>query len=423
MNTPHGLPRLLASVRDDGRSASLEEHVRAHGDMRHALSGPELISVLEESGLGGCGGAGFPTGAKLAAVAGQRGRPVVVVNAVEGEPVSGKDRALLRAAPHLVLDGAVLAAGAVGAREVIVGIGRRAHREQKAVVEAIEARARSRIDGRCALRPAVAPDGFVNGEETALIGFLNGGPSKPTFTPPRPFERGVDGAPTLVQNVETLGQIALIARYGARWFRELGTVEEPGSALVTVSGAVARPGIHEIELGAPLRHVLDEAGGSTEAASAYLVGGYFGSWMPSAVGEELELDRQSVAANGGGLGARVIVAFPGTACAVAEVARVTRYLADESAGQCGPCVNGLGAIAAAFERVAHGEADERPQLQRWAEMVRGRGACRHPDGAARFVSSALNVFAEEIDVHLRHGRCGGRRKAVLPVPQRAAVVG
>jgi NADH:ubiquinone oxidoreductase subunit F (NADH-binding) len=421
MNAPDGLPRLLASVRDDGRPASLEEHVHAHGHVRDALGGPELISVLEESGLGGCGGAGFPTGAKLAAVAGQRGRPVVVVNAVEGEPASGKDRALLRAAPHLVLDGAVLAAGAVGSREVIVGIGQRAHREQTAVAEAIEARVRSRIDGRCSLRSVVSPDGFVNGEETALIGFLSGGPSKPSFTPPRPFERGVDGAPTLVQNVETLAHVALIARHGARWFRELGTVEEPGSALVTVSGAVARPGIHEIELGAPLGQVLDEAGGSTEAASAYLVGGYFGTWMPSAAGDRLDLDRQSVAAKGGSLGSRVIVAFPSTACAVGEVARVTRYLADESAGQCGPCVNGLGAIAAAFERVARGEADERPQLQRWAAMVRGRGACRHPDGAARFVSSALTVFAEEIEVHLRHGRCGGQRKAVLPVPQRAAM--
>ncbi|HEX6662245.1 MAG TPA: NADH-ubiquinone oxidoreductase-F iron-sulfur binding region domain-containing protein [Gaiellaceae bacterium] len=419
MSAPHGLPRLLASVRDDGRPTSFEEHIRAYGHARDAAGGSELISIVEASGLSGRGGAGFPTGAKLAAVAGQRGRPVVVVNAVEGEPASGKDRALLRATPHLVLDGAVLAADAVGAREVIVGIGRRASREQKALAEAIAARGRS--DGRCTLRAVAAPDGFVNGEETALINFLNGGPPKPTFTPPRPFERGVAGAPTLVQNVETLAQIALIARYGARWFRELGTPAEPGTALATVSGAVARPGIHEVELGTPLRRVLAEAGGSTEAASAYLVGGYFGAWLPAAVGEQLDLDRESLAAHGGALGSRVIIAFPSTACAVAEVARVTRYLADESAGQCGPCVNGLGAIATAVERLSRGEADARPQLKRWAEMVRGRGACRHPDGAVRFVSSALTVFEEEIELHLRHGRCGGKQMAVLPAAQRRQV--
>jgi NADH:ubiquinone oxidoreductase subunit F (NADH-binding) len=415
---PRGLPRLLASVRDDGRPASLEEHVRRYGSVRDAVTGPELISLVEASGLRGRGGAAFPTGVKLRAVATQRQRPVVVVNGVEAEPASGKDRALLRATPQLVLDGALLAAGAVGAREVIVGVGRRGIQEREVLAAAIDARQRKRIDGRVSLRVVVAPDAFVGGEETALIQFLNGGPAKPMFTPPRPFERGVGGAPTLVQNVETLAHLALIARFGAPWFRELGTRAEPGSTLLTFSGAVARPGIHEMALGTPLRELLADAGGATEPVSAYLVGGYFGRWFTDAAARDLLLHEEHVAAHGGGLGARVIVALPASTCAVAEVARVARYLADESAGQCGPCVHGLRAIADALARIAIGEADERQRLARWLIEVGGRGACRHPDGATRFAASSVEVFADEIEQHLRYGRCAAPDQGVLPIPPR-----
>jgi NADH:ubiquinone oxidoreductase subunit F (NADH-binding) len=409
---------LLASVRDDGHPVSLRKHVRRYGSARDAVTGNELISVVEASGLGGRGGAAFPTGTKLRAVASQRRRPVVVVNGVEAEPASGKDRALLRAVPHLVLDGAVLAAGAVGAEDVIVGVGPHATAERKALLEAIDERSREFVDGRVSLRIVVAPDGFVSGEETALIRFLNGGPAKPTFTPPRPFERGVGGAPTLEQNVETLAHLALIARFGPAWFRELGMPAEPGTTLMTLSGAVARPGIHEIAVGTPLSDLLVDAGGTTEPVSAYLIGGYFGTWFRNAAARNLLLHTEHVARHGGGLGSGVIVALPANACAVAEVARVGRYLADESAGQCGPCVHGLRAMAEAFEQIAAGNIDERQRLARWADEIRGRGACRHPDGATRFMASALQVFTEEIEQHLRYGRCAAADREILPAPQR-----
>ena len=286
---PRGLPRLLESVRDDGRATSLEEHVQRYGTVHDAATGSELIAFVEASGLGGRGGASFPTGTKLRAVASQRRRPVVVVNGVEAEPASGKDRALLRTVPHLVLDGAVLAAGAVGAHEVIVGIGGGRTTERDALLAAIATRTRNRADGRVSLRLVVVPDGFVSGEETALIQFLNGGPAKPTVTPPRPFERGVGGSPTLVQNVETLAHLALIARFGPAWFRELGTATEPGTTLVTISGAVVRPGIHEIARGARLRELLAEAGGARENISAYLIGGYFGTFFTDAAADDLLL--------------------------------------------------------------------------------------------------------------------------------------
>jgi NADH:ubiquinone oxidoreductase subunit F (NADH-binding) len=412
---PAGLPRVLATLREDGRPESLRGHMRRYGTAGDAVRGPELLQELEASGLTGRGGGGFPTAQKFRAVAGTGRRPVVVVNGAESEPASGKDRALLRALPHLVLDGAVLAADAVGARDVTVAVSRQSVRERDVMVGALAERAQEGRDGRVKIRLAEVPSGFVSGEETALVRFLNGGPAKPTFIPPRPFERGVGGAPTLVQNVETLCHLALIARFGSAWFRELGTTREPGSVLVTISGAVRRRGVHEFELGTPLSHVIDEAGGATGAISGLLVGGYFGSWAPARALEELRLLDADIP-----LGARALVVLPDDTCALGEVARVARYLAGESAGQCGPCVHGLDAIAEGLERLFTGSTDARQQIQRWAGMVRGRGACRHPDGASQFVASALEVFADEIALHVRYGRCPSKVRGVLPLARQGA---
>jgi NADH:ubiquinone oxidoreductase subunit F (NADH-binding) len=412
---PAGLPRVLATLREDGRPELLYGHMRRYGTTDGALRGSELLAELEASGLTGRGGGSFPTAQKLRAVAGEGRPPVVVVNGAESEPASGKDRALLRALPHLVLDGGVLAADAVGAREVTVAVGRHSVHERDVVAAALAERARARIDGRVKIRLAEVPSGFVSGEETALVRFLNGGPAKPTFIPPRPFERGVGGAPTLVQNVETLSHLALIARFGSAWFRELGTAREPGSVLVTISGAVRRRGVHEFALGTPLADVIDEAGGATGAVSGLLVGGYFGSWVPASASAKLRLLDADIP-----LGARAIVALPDDTCALGEVTRVARYLAGESAGQCGPCVHGLDAIAEALERLVTGSTDARHQIQRWTDMIGGRGACRHPDGAAQFVASALDVFADEIALHLRYGRCPSTVRGVLPVARRGA---
>src|SRR5689334_7482977 len=220
---PLALPRLLAAVRDDGKTESLQSHVRAHGACADYALGADLISLVETSGLTGRGGGSFPTGTKLRAVAEGRRRPVVLVNGSESEPISGKDRALLRMVPHLVLDGAVLAAAALDARDVVVAVGRGARRERAVLEAALAERSHVGSDGRVSIRLQDVPDSFVTGEETALVNYLNGGPAKPTFTPPRPYERGLRGAPTLVLNVETFAHVAQITRYGPDWFRELGT--------------------------------------------------------------------------------------------------------------------------------------------------------------------------------------------------------
>ena len=429
IETPGHAPRRLPRVLTGGRArgpVSLGEHLERYGHPqvpgRRRGDRGAFVDVIERSGLRGRGGAGFPTATKLRAVANGHRRPAVVANGAEGEPLSAKDKVLCATAPHLVLDGAVLAAEAVGAREAVVVVDRSAHDARVAVENAIEERRAARLD-RVSLRTVDCPTRFLAGEESALVHWLNGGPAKPTFVPPRPFQRGVGGRPTLVQNVETLAHMALIARYGDEWFRTIGSTSEPGSALVTVRGAVVHPGVLEIGLGTPMATVIEAAGGVTADISAFLVGGYFGSWLAASDGWNLALSAEGARAAGAGFGSGVVVALPATSCGLLETATVIRYLAEETAGQCGPCVHGLNAIADAVASVAQGHAVRGTveQLRGWIGDVPGRGACHYPDGAVRFVASALDVFTDEIDRHVRHRRCPlPRSRRVLPVPHPAS---
>lgn len=407
--------RLLHGLHADGRPVTIGEHLQLHGPLPKRLQPGSLLDAVERTELRGRGGAGFPTVLKLRAVAGRRGRKVVLANGVEGEPPSGKDKVLLRHVPHLVLDGVEVAAVAVGADQAVVAVSQAAG-ERAVLQQALRERGRS---AHVEIEVVAVPDRFVAGEETALVNTVSGGPARPTAIPPRPFERGIAGKPTLVQNVETLAQLALIARRGPDWFREIGTRDEPGSALVTLSGAVRLPGVYEVPLGTPFRELVAEAGGTTMPPRAVLVGGYFGSWLDAGTAFACDLSEASLGAAGAMLGARAIVVLPEGSCALAEVARVSRFLADESAGQCGPCVHGLDAIARALASLTESERfDGDLRVRRWLEQVHGRGGCRHPDGATRFIGSALGVFADEIALHTRGGRCSGRDLGLLPVGRR-----
>ncbi len=398
----HGLPRLLAGLGPGPEAMTLGEHEAVHGPLPR-LRSAELIDAVTQSGLRGRGGADFPTARKLEAVASARRVSAVVVNGSETEPASHKDALLLGRLPHLVLDGAVLAADAVGAREIIVRLSGRAVRAQPSLERAIGQRS-----DPVTVRIAAGPGGYVSGEESAIMNALAGGPPIPVAVPPRPFERGYRGRPTLIQNAETLAQLALVARFGPHWFRELGTRADPGSALVTISGAVAAPGVYELAFGTPMDELLSAAGGPTDQLQALLVGGYFGTWVGAGPALELRLAREDLRSVGCSLGSGVIIVLGHASCGLLESARVIDYLARSSAGQCGPCVHGLRAIADAVLDLADGRAaqGQLAEVQRWCREVRGRGACHHPDGAVRFVQSTLAVFATEIERH-RGGRCGG----------------
>jgi NADH:ubiquinone oxidoreductase subunit F (NADH-binding) len=367
----------------------------------------ELVRVIEASGLTGRGGAGFPSATKLRSVSRGR-RAVVVANGTEGEPASAKDKILMIRNPHLVLDGLEAAAALVGGRESYIAVASDSH----AAIAALEAAAAERA-GRAPAEIVRVPDRFVTGEESAVVHWLNDGEATPTGR--RPFERGFRGRPTLVQNVETLAHLALIVRYGAAWFRAAGTANEPGTALATVLGAVRTPGVIELEVGTTFGEAFDRCGGLSERIQAILVGGYFGSWIAPDL--EVALSDEALRPLGASLGARTIVALPRAVCGLAETARVARYMAGESAGQCGPCVFGLAALADAFESIAEGgdsvdgALDRVPRLH--AQIAR-RGACAHPDGTLGLVMSALDVFSSEVEAH-RSGCCTATSHApVLP---------
>lgn len=423
---PRALPRLIPP---DGPLA-LAEHLGRYGpvpfsDAAARPSGAALISAVEQAGLTGRGGAGFPAWRKMRAVAqaGRRAGPlrsqvgtVVIANGAESEPASMKDRMLLARAPHLVLDGIALAAEAVGATRAYLCLHESNDGVDRILTSAISSRDRAGLN-RLPIQVVMIGGGYVASQETALVSFINGGAGKPAFVPPRPSDKGAHGRPTLVQNVETLAHVSLIARYGADWFGAVGG--GAGSALVTVGGSVHRPGVYEIALGTPLGDLLQQAGGPTEAPEAILAGGYFGSWIPYQDALDVPVSGPGLRAAGASLGPGILVLLPASACGLAETARVIGYLAGQSAGQCGPCFNGLPALADALRRLAFGGADR--ETIGWASqlltLVARRGACHLPDGTAALAASTLRVFADELGRHAAGGPCSRmRRPGVLPVP-------
>ncbi|HET6358049.1 NADH-ubiquinone oxidoreductase-F iron-sulfur binding region domain-containing protein [Streptomyces sp.] len=418
--------RLLAGWYATGRPATLTDHLRRYGPAPSATAlggrtggctSMPLVEAAEAAGLTGRGGAGFPTARKLRAVAERRGRAVVVVNAMESEPASRKDQLLLAVAPHLVLDGAVLAATAVGADTVHVCLPRTRTTQHWQLSLAVEERRRARLD-RVRLHLHALPHTYVSSESTSLVRWLNGGPARPRGSPPRPHERGVARRPTLVHNAETLAHLALIARYGPDWFRRAGTPDEPGTTLVTVSGAVASRGVLEAALGTPLAAILYRAGGPPEPLRAVLLGGFAGTWLP-ADHVHTPLTRRDLSPLGAAPGAGVLIALPHAACGLTETARILAYLAAHSARQCGPCHLGLPAVAEDFATLAAGRADADllSRLHRRTGLLQDRGACRHPDGAALLAASALRAFADDVDQHLTHGACpAALRPPQIPVP-------
>lgn len=403
------LPRLLPA---DGQHEDIRAHLARHGRIPYRGNRAVLIRDLEDSGLAGRGGASFPAHRKLASVLEHAGRrrvaPVIVANGAEGEPASSKDSTLLGLSPHLVLDGIQLAAEATGANRACL------YTHSSRLGEHVKRALADRREDLVPVEIATAPPRFLAGQETALVSHLNGGPAVPTFSPPRPGERGVAGLPTLVQNVETLAHMALIARYGPRWFREVGIPNGSGSLLSTVRRPDGKPRVFEVPFGIPLVDLF----GDPAQVGAVLIGGYHGTWIPTHQAMRLRLDAESLSPTGATVGAGIVVALPAGACGLVETARAVRYLALESAGQCGPCLNGLPRISAALTDLARGRADGRElgNLQRWSGLVTGRGACHHPDGTVRFVASALETFAGEVSRHLR-GQCGATsHQPFLPVP-------
>jgi NADH:ubiquinone oxidoreductase subunit F (NADH-binding)/ferredoxin len=411
-----GQARLTAGL-DRFTQIGLHDHEEIFGSLRRMTSS-QLIDLAESVDLRGRGGAAFPFGHKLRAVtasaAARAGKPVVLVNGSEGEPGSAKDAMLLSRSPYLVLSGALLACQALGAREIVVGVAR------PALAAALAAAIKAEPNLRRLTRVVQVPDRFVSGEGGALVNGVNGHTPLPPGRKRRASDSGVGGRPTLLSNAETFAQLAVLGLLGPEGYASAGTPDEPGTILLTIGGSAARPAVMEVPAGAALGTVLDIC--EARAAEGVLVGGYHGAWLPAETAYDVPVSRAGLAAAGGALGAGVVLPLDAGTCPMGEVARVARYLAAESSGQCGPCKLGLPGVARALSAVADGSGGlgALETARRSAGAVRGRGACHHPDGTARFVLSALEAFPADLAAHVFRGGCGRPVRGVLPLAAEVA---
>jgi NADH:ubiquinone oxidoreductase subunit F (NADH-binding) len=348
------------------------------------------IAVLAgEADVCGRGGAGFPLGRKLATVAGSADPyRVVVANGEEGEPGSVKDRLLLRTRPHLVLDGLRLAAEAVGASELHVYVSDpgSARSVSAALTDVSTLIPPVRVT---TVRPA-----YVAGEESAVVRFLDGGPALPTAKPPRAFEVGVGGHPTVVSNVETLAQLALAHAHGLEAYGS-------GTILLTISGDAIDPYVAEAERGTTLAEIVD-----VSDVVGVLCGGLFGGLQRASV-LDLPLDHAAMRAAGTSLGCAAFQLMSRAGCPVELVTDAVSYLARQSSHQCGSCFKGTAAMAATLVRLSRREAGGAAlePLIRWSTGLKGRGNCALLDAACDLVGSLFANWREDVDAHVAGATC------------------
>ncbi|MGL5859114.1 MAG: NADH-ubiquinone oxidoreductase-F iron-sulfur binding region domain-containing protein [Angustibacter sp.] len=399
-----------------GQDPSYQAHRSRLGRLPR-LSASALVDLAEQGDLRGCGGAAFPFAAKLRTI-GDR-RPAVVVNVAESEPASAKDAALATRTPHLLLDGAAITARALRARDVhVVAPGGR-----PGVVAALSRAVEERGDDgeRLDWQLHRTEGRFVGGQESAVLELIAGRANLPVTTWQPAAERGLRGRPTVLSNAETFARVAVLASVGARAYAEHGLPGASGTVLLTIDGDRSDAVVCEVPSGTGLADVL---GSRWTPGQPVLLGGYHGMWVASADVPRVVLDRgagtqpapQAVAvgavpagtAAGGGavgvaVGAGVVLPLPVGECPVARTARIVRFLAEQSAGRCGPCRLGLPALAEVLDRLVRGQ-DVVARIREIAGLVDGRGACAHPDGTARLVASLLVAFPDEIEHH-RAGQC------------------
>jgi len=395
-----GCPSRLLGDRT-GRARESYPDYQELGGYRALVDPDELLAEVEASGLQGRGGAAFPLAVKLRTVRDNGrlqgrtfGGSAVVANGEEGEPASIKDRWLLRNRPHLVLDGLRLAAAMVAADRAYVYV------SDPESARSVDAALTERPFGDITVELCTVAPGYIAGEETAVTRAINGGPVKPTDKPPRPFQKGVGGRPTLVSNVETLANLPYLQSHGAAAFRSQGTSLSPGTFLVTLTGAGRPPGLYEIPHGLPFGELLARHGISPDQVTGALLGGYFAGLLDRAV-LDATLDHETLRGLGSGLGCGAIAVLADD-CPVAVAASVLAFFARENAGQCGSCFNGTAAMAAAAGALRDGVAtsDDLGRLRRWSVQLRGRGACATLDAATNMAGTLLDRFPDAVARHL-----------------------
>jgi NADH:ubiquinone oxidoreductase subunit F (NADH-binding) len=407
-------------------------------DAAQRLGPAATIDAITDAGLRGRGGGGFPTGRKWAGIARQTATSrYLVVNGAEGEPGTFKDRALLRANPYQVVEGLIIAAFAVGAAEAFICLKASFEREIAAVTRAVQEFQSAGICTDCSVTIVAGPDEYLFGEEKAMLEVIEGKPPLPRWFPP--YEHGLFAAgpqsgweaagsagrlrgpgpnPTVVNNVETLANVPHILARGTDWFRSMGTAESPGNIVATVVGDVVTSGVAEVELGTPLRAVIDEVGaGPLPGRTIKAV--FSGVANPVVTAEHLDvpLSYEGFDAIGSGMGAAGFIVHDDNACMVDTAYRLSRFLSIESCGQCPPCKIGSSEITGHLERIETGAGDDGDLagIHGWLERVTDGNRCYLAVEEQVLVSSILRAFPGEFAEHLEKHACPrpGRR----PIPK------
>jgi NADH-quinone oxidoreductase subunit F len=378
----------------------------------------QLIEVVTASGLRGRGGAGFPAGRKWGFM--PRDPDVekyVCVNTDEGEPGTFKDRGLVEADPHQIIEGAIIASDAVGAHRAFVYIRGEFFLGVKRWIKAIDDAYAKGFLGKDILGSGFSLDlsvhrgagAYICGEETALIESLEGKRGEPRLKPPYPANVGLWGKPTLVHNVETLANVPHIINRGAEWYAGIGTPRSTGPKLFCVSGHVKNRGVFELPLGVPLREIIFEhAGGMTfdKKLKAVIPGG---ASTPMLTAEQLDttMDFESLEAAGTMLGTGAVVVMNEDTCMVDVARRLMRFFSHESCGRCTPCRTGSRRMLDILERLEHGEGvpGDVERLEVIARGMQGLTFCPMGDAAANPVLSGIKLFRDEYEYHIQHKRC------------------
>jgi NADH-quinone oxidoreductase subunit F len=394
-----------------------------------AMADSDILEVVKTSGLRGRGGAGFPTGMKWGFVPRDTGKPTyVVVNFDESEPGTCNNRELVERDPHRLLEGAAIAALAIGCETIFVYV-RGEYLWQSLVLE----RAIREAYGSGRLGVDVLGSGkridvvlhrgagaYICGEETALLSSLEGYRGQPRLRPPFPAVEGLYASPTVINNVETLMNVPDIVVRGADWFRELGTEKSPGTKMVTISGKVERPGNYEIPLGTPFRVVLEDLAGGVLGGRGLKAWTPGGSSTPMLTADHIDvgLDYESLAEAGSMLGTAAIMVMDETDCVVDCAQRMVRFYAHESCGKCTPCREGSWWATRVLERLEDGDGREQdlPVVRDLGRNLLFRAFCALADGTASVINSSLQHFPEEFEAHVRLGACPLKTDHLEEVP-------
>ncbi|MEO5341190.1 MAG: NADH-quinone oxidoreductase subunit NuoF [Magnetococcus sp. MYC-9] len=401
----------LAVYRASGGYQALEKAL--------AMPGDDIIDEVKRSGIRGRGGAGFPAGLKWSFIPKDDRAKYLVCNADEGEPGTCKDRDIIRYDPHLLIEGMIIAAHAVKAERGYIYIRGEFYREAERLQAAVDEAYAAGLLGDNVLGRGVrfhlavhrGGGAYVCGEETGLLESLEGKKGQPRLKPPFPANVGLYGGPTVINNVETLASVPEIIAQGGAWYAKLGVEKSAGTKLFSVSGHVNKPGNYEVELGIPLKVLLEEHAGGVrggwENLKGVIPGGSSSPILPKAVCDTVTMDYDALSRAGSMLGSGAVIVIDRSVCIVRAIARLSRFYRHESCGQCSPCREGTGWLAQVMERLEQGKgvAADIDLLLSVADNIQGKTICALGDAAALPVVGAIRAFRAEFEYHVEHGRC------------------